>query len=313
MDKNSRIIITGAAGCLGQNTILLLKEKGYNNILALDKNHDNIKVLQQINPDLETIETDLAIPGKWQNAFHGGRVLLLMHAKITGLYLKEFQCDNESATIQVIEAAKKHKIPYIVHISSTVVISKADDYYTNTKKAQEKLVEKSGIDYCILRPALMFGWFDKKHLGWLSRFMAKTPVFPIPGNGQYLRQPLYVRDMTAIVIAAMEQKPIGKIFNITGRENINYIDIIRRIKKVKGLHTLIINIPYWLFDFLLNVYALFFKNPPFTSQQLSALTAGDYFEGDSWSEIFNIPGTTLEQAFYETFACGEFSKIVLKP
>jgi len=31
----------------------------------------------------------------------------------------------------------------------------------------------------------MFGWFDRKHLGWLSRFMKKVPVFPIPGHGHY--------------------------------------------------------------------------------------------------------------------------------
>ena len=40
----------------------------------------------------------------------------------------------------------------------------------------------------------MFGWFDRKHLGWLARFMCRVPVFPIPGSGEYLRQPLYVGD-----------------------------------------------------------------------------------------------------------------------
>ena len=30
----------------------------------------------------------------------------------------------------------------------------------------------------MLRPTLMFGWFDQKHLGWLSRFMAKGAGVP---------------------------------------------------------------------------------------------------------------------------------------
>jgi hypothetical protein len=47
----------------------------------------------------------------------------------------------------------------------------------------------------------MFGWFDRKHLGWLSRFMKKVPVFPIPGHGRYMRQPLYGgRDFANIII-----------------------------------------------------------------------------------------------------------------
>ena len=31
----------------------------------------------------------------------------------------------------------------------------------------------------------MFGWFDRKHLGWLARFMTRAPVFPVPGHGRY--------------------------------------------------------------------------------------------------------------------------------
>ncbi len=70
----------------------------------------------------------------------------------------------------------------------------AVDDYTETKKAQEALVSASGIKQVILRPTLMFGWFDRKHVGWLARFMQKVPVFPIPGNGKFLRQPLYAGD-----------------------------------------------------------------------------------------------------------------------
>ena len=55
----------------------------------------------------------------------------------------------------------------------------AVDDYTETKKAQEALTAASGIKQVVLRPTLMFGWFDRKHVGWLARFMQKTPVFPI--------------------------------------------------------------------------------------------------------------------------------------
>jgi nucleoside-diphosphate-sugar epimerase len=311
MNKNSKIIITGASGLLGQNTILLLKEKGYNNIVAIDNHHGNIEILKQLNPESEVIEADLATRGDWANAFSGGEVLLQMHAQITSLYLEDFERNNNLATDYVLSAAKEHRIPYIVHISSSVVVSVADDFYTNTKKEQEKQVSECGIPHCILRPTLMFGWFDKKHFGWLSRFMEKTPVFPVPGNGKYLRQPLYARDMAAVVISAMEKQPRNGCFNIIGREDIFYIDIIRRIKKVKALHTQIISLPYGFFKFLLDAYALLFKNPPFTSQQLDALAAGDYFESDPWWDIFDVQSTPFEEALSETFGHDVYSKIVL--
>lgn len=313
MDKNARIIVTGASGLLGQNTILLLREKGYHNILAIDKHHDNIEILKKLNPDLEMIEADLALPGAWEKAFRGGDVLLQMHAEITNLNLGPFERNNVAATKLVLAAAKNNNIPYIVHISSSVVVSVADDFYTNTKKAQEKLVSEYGIPYCALRPALMFGWFDKKHLGWLSRFMKKTPVFPIPGDGKFLRQPLYARDMARVVISAMEKQPQNQAYNIIGREDITYVDIIKRIKKVKKLHTVVLNLPYWFFKFLMNAYAVVSKNPPFTSDQLDALSAGDYFKSDPWWDIFEVPSTPFEEALLETFGHNEYSNIVLKP
>lgn len=311
MGKDIRIVITGAAGLLGQNTVLLLRKRGYQNLVAIDKHRENLAVLKRLNPGIHAIEADLAEAGNWQGAFRDADVLLQMHAQITSPGLKEFQRNTVKATENVLAAVKKYRVPYIVHISSSVVISKADDDYTNTKKQQEKLVEDSGVRHCSLRPSLMFGWFDKKHLGWLSRFLKKTPVFPIPGDGKYLRQPIYAKDMAKVVIRAAEMQPEGK-FNIIGREDMDYIDIIKKIRKIVG-GGMIVCIPYSLFRFLLDLYAVFCPHPPFTSQQLAALTAGDYFHGDPWWEIFKVTPTPFDRAIKETFASRAYSGIVLKP
>jgi nucleoside-diphosphate-sugar epimerase len=118
-------------------------------------------------------------------------VVVIAHAQIGGTNPAEFVRNNVSATERLIEAALRHRVPYLVNISSSVVNSMAIDDYTETKKRQEALVAASGIKQVILRPTLMFGWFDRKHIGWLARFMKRTPVFPVPGTGRYLRQPLF--------------------------------------------------------------------------------------------------------------------------
>src|SRR5277367_5415997 len=109
----------------------------------------------------------------------------------------------------------RHKVPYIVSISSSVVNSMAVDNYTETKKAQEALIAASGIKQVVLRPTLMFGWFDRKHLGWLARFMQRVPVFPIPGSGRYLRQPLYAGDFCDIIMSSIESRITGT-YEISG-------------------------------------------------------------------------------------------------
>jgi nucleoside-diphosphate-sugar epimerase len=237
--------------------------------------------------------------------------MLHFHARITGLTLRELERDNVLSTENCIEAARKYGVKYIVHTSSSVVLAKADDYYTITKTKQEALIENCGIPHSILRPTLMFGWFDKEHFGWLFRFMQKCPIFPVPGKGDFLRQPLYYRDMASCCIAAMEKRYEGS-YNITGCEEITYIDMMREIKRIRRLHTLIMPIPIWLFKFLLDLYAVFFKNPPFTSQQLAALAAGDKFDLDPWWEEFGVKPTPLKEAMTVSFTRGENSEIELK-
>ena len=155
----------------------------------------------------------------------------MLQAQIGGPTLEPFMRNNIDSTRQVLDCIKKYKVPHTVHISSSVVESAADDHYTRSKREQEKLVLESRIDCVVLRPTLMFGWFDRKHLGWLSRFMQRTPIFPIPGHGRYMRQPLYVGDFCKIIMSCIEKRIHGKVFNISGLERIDYIDIVREIEK----------------------------------------------------------------------------------
>jgi len=312
MDKNSKIMIPGAAGLVGQNLILQLKNRGYTNLVAIDKHHNNIKVLRNLHPEITIIEADLAEHAEWEQSFEGADVVLMLQAQIGAPTIDPFIRNNVTSTKNILEVIERFQIPYLVHISSSVVNSKAEDFYTNTKKEQEALVLQSSVSKTILRPTLMFGWFDRKHLGWLSRFMEKVPAFPIPGHGRYMRQPLYEKDFCNIIISAMEMQKHNEIFNITGRDEVDYIDIIRTIKKVKKIKTPIIKIPYNLFYFLMWGYALFSKNPPFTIQQLEALVADDQFELIPWWDIFGVESTPFENAMFETFNDPTYSQYVLE-
>ena len=212
----------------------------------------------------------------------------------------------------MLDAIRAGQVEQLVHISSSVVESVADDYYTNTKKAQEQMVRESGIASPVLRPTLMFGWFDRKHLGWLSRFMQKVPIFPVPGHGRYMRQPLYVGDFCNIIISCITNKVRDGVFNISGHEKIDYINIIREIRRATAANTLILKIPYSLFFMLLWLWSLFDRNPPFTTQQLAALVTRDEFEVIDWPRIFGVPCTPFAQAVEETFRHPVYSRVVLE-
>jgi hypothetical protein len=66
-----------------------------------------------------------------------------------------------------------------------------------------------------------------------------------------------------------------------------------------------------LFYALLWTWALFDKNPPFTTQQLQALVAKDEFEVIDWPKIFGVPFTPFRKAVKETFDHPMYSQVVL--
>ncbi len=306
-----KIVLFGGAGLVGQNLVVLLKQQGHRQIVVVDKHSSNIAILHRLHPDVSAIEADIAEPGAWQNATQGAAAAVMLQAQIGGEVEREFQRNNVDATQYAVEACRNSGVPYIVHISSSVVQSKARDWYTESKKAQERIVAESGIPHCILRPTLMFGWFDRKHLGWLSRFMQKVPVFPIPGSGRYMRQPLYAKDFCRILLQCLKARPDGAVYNITGCEKIDYVDIIREIKQVIGARAVILNVPYALFWLLLRIVALFNPNPPFTTRQLAALVTSDEFAVIPWWDIFGVTPTPFQQALQETFHDPTYSKVVL--
>jgi len=306
-----QIIIPGGAGLVGQNLIVKLKKAGYTNIVAIDKHHTNTLTLQKLHPDIKVYHSDLVTDTDWHEAINDESIIIMLQAQIGSKKSDDFVKNNIVSTENVLSQAKVKGVKYIVHISSSVVESVADDDYTKTKKQQEDMVAQSGISHIVLRPTLMFGWFDRKHLGWLSRFMKRIPVFPIPGHGRYMRQPLYVSDFCNIIISTMKTQPINKTYNITGRENIDYIDMIRAIKKATQARTWIVNIPYGLFWLLLKIYALFSSDPPFTVEQLKALTAKDEFELIPWWDIFDVNVTGFNDAIDETFNDPAYSHVVL--
>lgn len=308
---SGKVVITGGAGLVGQNLVPRLKARGFTEIVAIDKAAENAAILKRNHPDVDVLVADLAAGDGWQHKLEGADALVSAHAQIGGLVSQEFVRNNVEASERMVTAARTHGIPYLVNISSSVVNSMAVDDYTETKKAQEALVAASGIPQVVLRPTLMFGWFDRKHVGWLARFMERVPVFPIPGSGRFLRQPLYVGDFCNIVVASIERRMTGA-FNISGQERIDYIDLVREMKRATGARAMIVRIPYGLFALMLRAYALVDSNPPFTEKQLKALSTPDVFEVIDWPGIFGVPATPLAEALEETFRHPVYSKIALQ-
>ena len=78
---------------------------------------------------------------------------------------------------------------------------------------------------------MIFGTPEDRNIIKLIKWINKYPIIPIPGNGSALQRPIYVKDLSwAVVESILSKKTIKKIINISGKDYISYISIIKTIE-----------------------------------------------------------------------------------
>lgn len=290
-----KIVIAGGAGFVGRNLIRVMLENGFKSdvIVVMDYNLDNLKLIDDY--DVKTAIVDLSRKGDWESELDDADYLINLAAQISSHDYEPFNLNNVKVTENLLDAAKKNGVKKIIHFSSAAVLSVRKDDYANTKLEGEKLVQASEVEYCILRPSLMFGPTDDKNIGYLINFANKFPFFPIPGHGKWPRQPIYIDDICLIVISLINDFPANQSYNINGKETIYFKDMIKAVlDEVDGFHFRLF-LPVSVFKFVMASYQKIIGNKEFTSDQVDSLTTEEVFADYPWWNEFDIEPTNFQE------------------
>src|SRR5208283_3415503 len=116
----------------------------------------------------------------------------------------------------LVNAAREAGVRRIVHLSITNPSEGSKLGYFRGKAEIETLIAASGIACAILRPTVIFGVEDVliNNIAWLLRH---SPVFAIPGSGEYRLQPVYVVDVAEMAVAAGKDT-VNKVMDAVGPE-----------------------------------------------------------------------------------------------
>ena len=139
INRDAKLVLTGAAGLVGQNLVVELEARGYRNIVAIDKHAYNLGILKKLHPNVRCVHADLAEEGKWQEEFEGAAGVIQLHAQITGKHAEPFIRNNIDATRRVLDVMRVHAVPYLVHVSSSVVNSVAESLSFTRLSAMSEL------------------------------------------------------------------------------------------------------------------------------------------------------------------------------
>ncbi len=289
-----KIVIAGGGGFVGKNLIRVMKEEGFlgKDTVVIDK---DIKGLESVKKHkVKTILADVSGKGDWVESLKGADILINLAAQISAKEYAPFWKNNVETTKELIAAAKKHKVKKIIHFSSAAVLSVRKDWYAETKKESEDIIVKSRISSVILRPSLMFGPEDDKNIGYLINFARKSPIFPIPGSGDYPRQPIFIDDVCRLTISIAKKFRKGSVHSINGKDTLPFGEMIKTVlRNMKGIH-IPLHIPIPIFKFMMMTYQKVFGEK-FTTDQVDSLVSGDVFPDYAWWDDYNVRTTTYEE------------------
>lgn len=132
---------------------------------------------------------------------------------------------NAKTAHRIAKAAKEAGVDRFIHVSSAGADVKSSSEYLAAKAESEHIVRGFFPDATILRPNHIFGDEDR----FVNRFgnmLNWWPCVPLVNGGQTLVQPLWVQDLSAAIVSALNRpETAGKTYELAGPDvmTINYV------------------------------------------------------------------------------------------
>lgn len=171
----------------------------------------------------------------------------------------------------LFEAAKRAGVERIIHTSITNPDIASPLPYFSGKGILEKALMDSGVSYCILRPAVLFGNEDVliNNIAWILR---NFPIFGVFGNGEYRLQPIFVEDFAELAVQKSESRE-NEIINAIGPESYTYRELAKMIGKAIGKNKPIVQIPDWMGLLVAKIIGMIKNDVTLTRNEIEGLKA----------------------------------------
>lgn len=197
----------------------------------------------------------------------------------------------------IIDRAVHYKIKHFILMSANGVKLDGTGYQSTKFKAEEHL-KKSGLNYTIFRPSLIFGKpnNDQEFCTQLRDTMLKLPIpaplfFPgldIFKAGKFEMSPIHVENVADFFVKSIQnEKNFNMTYNLGGKESFNWKKIISIISSALNKSKLMIPapvLPIKIIAFFLDRFKIF----PITRDQLTMLLEGNSCETGELFTDFDI-------------------------
>ena len=258
------VLITGASGFIGGAVAEQIVDRA--EVRGLTSHPDK----NRFGDRVRSFAYDFDEPGRMAAAFRGVDVFVnsyYIRFNYGGLTFE----DAVERSRALIAQARSAGVRRIVHVSVSNASEASDVQYYRNKARIERLVEASGIDYTILRPALVVGPGDIL-VNNIAYFLRRLPVFTIFGDGSYRAQPIAVAAFAGVAVEAVDGGHRNATLAVAGPSDWKFLDMVRAIRTAVHGRALIVSAPAFVALAGLRVAGALLGDVVLTSDEVKGLT-----------------------------------------
>jgi len=226
------ILVTGGTGFVGQEIVRELLGLGYT-VRLLARDCQKAARLGR-RPGVEIVAGDALKPETLSAAVAGVEAVIHLIGIISETTRVSFEQAHVEATRNVLAAAKQAGVTRWIQMSAAGTRPHAVSRYHITKWEAEERVRRSGLDWTIFRPSLIYGYDERDRFLNLLRLAVAGPVLPLLDGGLAQVQPVSVRDVArCFALAVASNASLGREFDLVGPEPLSWREMIYRVARTR--------------------------------------------------------------------------------
>lgn len=153
------------------------------------------------------------------------------------------------ANLNLLNKARESGVRKFIYVSVFNGENLRDLKICDAKERFVEQLEKSGLEYCVIRPNAFFSDMSEFYA------MAQKGTIYILGSGEQKANPIHGEDLAAICLDAIEGT--DKVIKVGGPETLTYNEIAKIAFEVAGFESKITRIPDWVRTAILKLIRVF--------------------------------------------------------
>ena len=252
-----KILVTGGTGVIGNGVIPRLLERGHQVRLLSRHAEEDAKSYHGVEPFNGNVAD--------AKSLHGAATGCDAVLHIAGIVAENppeltFAAVNVAGTANILAEATRAGAKRFLFVSSLGADRGSSDYHKSKHEA-EVLVERSPLDWTIVRPGNVFGPGDEV-ISLLLKMVRVLPAIPMIDSGTQPFQPVWYLDLGVALANALERDDLGgRKLELAGDDTTSMSDAVARLSKITGRSPMRLPVPMSLASIAARMAGQFIDTP----------------------------------------------------